>query len=458
MAQMDHYLPPLSPTARHWVRSIAVFAAIVLLLWAAYVLRPVLTPLLVALVIAYILNPVVSWLERHNARRLLVVIVIYAILAIVLATVGVIVALKTFGQIVDFQANFDRYLETITSWIRKVPFVQWDVGDSAALSGVPRTANESFDQLMETMNKGLGTIPYLDLELNHITGTDVATSQPTGVPGTVSTSSRWLDRVTPMLREHGIAVLNSAVLFLQALITNVTNLVSVLILIPMYSFFFLWRFDDIVNNFRDHLPARYRDTVIYFVRTIDRAISQFFRGRLIVCTIIGLVNALGWHFVGVRNGLLLGMISGILSLVPFMSFLAVPPAVFFRYVAAVDAGQPWVTPVMLTFGVYLATQALESFLLSPQIEGKAAGLHPITTIVALMIGAQVAGVLGMLLSIPLASTVKTFAVEFVLPEIRKLARDPVEHDPQMPDDPVIEATPVVAPLPVAPAEPQNPKK
>lgn len=425
MGEMDRYLPPLTPTAKHWVRSIGVFVAVVLLLWAAYYLRPVLTPLIVALAIAYVLDPVVDWLERRNARRLLIVIVLYAILSIILTTLGVIVALKVFGQIIDFEANFERYLETVASWIRRIPGVDW--GAPAAI-GVTETV--------------AATQPVVG-----------PTSAPASAP-----AARWLDNVTPILRDHGLGMLSSTVAFVQSLFTNVTNLLSVLVLIPMYSFFFLWRFDDMVATVRDHLPARYRETIVYFVTTIDRAIASFFRGRLIVCTIIGLVNAIGWHFVGVRNGLLLGFLSGALSLVPFMSFLAVPPAVFFRYVTAVEAGQPWVTPVVLTFGVYLFTQALESFLLSPQIEGKAAGLHPITTIVALLIGAQVAGVLGMLLSIPLASTVKTFSVEFLLPKIRKLAEEQPDIDPQLGDEEVIPATPTPKPVPVDPPDPKKPKK
>jgi predicted PurR-regulated permease PerM len=194
--------------------------------------------------------------------------------------------------------------------------------------------------------------------------------------------------------------------------------VSLLVLIPMFTFYFLWRFNAGVHIVHDHLPAAYREGIVHVLTTINGAVANFFRGRLLVSLGVGLASALGWSLVGVPYSLPLGLLAGALNLVPFMSLLALPPVLLFTWVSASDH---WLGPVMLAMGVYLAVQALESFLLSPLIEGQSSGLHPLVIVVALLIGAEVAGLLGMLLAIPLASTLKTLAAEFVLPEIRRLA-------------------------------------
>jgi predicted PurR-regulated permease PerM len=101
--------------------------------------------------------------------------------------------------------------------------------------------------------------------------------------------------------------------------------------------------------------------------------------------------------------------------------LALPPALLLTYFNAAGAGENWVVAVTLVLIVYLAVQAVESFILTPTIQAKAAGLHPITTVIVLLIGGELAGLLGMLLAIPIASTLKSLATEYLLPELRRLA-------------------------------------
>jgi hypothetical protein len=107
-----------------------------------------------------------------------------------------------------------------------------------------------------------------------------------------------------------------------------------------------------------------------------------------------------------------------------------PPALILTYLSAVQASTPWAVPLLLVFAVYVAVQAIESFILSPVIESRSNGLHPVTVVVALLIGSQIAGLLGMLLAIPVASTLKSLGAIYVLPEIRRLAG---LNDPRQPD-------------------------
>ena len=126
------------------------------------------------------------------------------------------------------------------------------------------------------------------------------------------------------------------------------------------------------------------------------------------------------------------MLAGALNLVPALSFLALPPALLCAFVDALHTSGGWVWPVTYTAAVYIGAQAVESFILAPYVLGQTSGLHPVTTVVVLFMGAELAGILGLLLAIPVASTLKSLAVEVLLPEFRRLAAEPPSETPPGP--------------------------
>lgn len=384
---MEHYFPQLSEPARRWVRLTGLVAALALFAWLAYVLRAVFTPLFVALALAYVLNPVVTWCERvRRVPRLATVAVAFALLGVIIVGGGSYLGSRTVAQVQQLQQNIPKYVQNTGRWIAEYRARRLDVTGTAASTAVAER------------------------------DADVATSGPS-----TAQSDDWWKLVAPLVQEHGITVARSVGNYLVGLVANVAGLAALLVLVPLYTFFFLWRFNDLVQLVHDHLPAAYRDTIVRVVRTIDCAIASFFRGRLIVCLLVGALLATGWSLVGVPYSVPLGLLAGVLNLVPFLSLLALPPALLCAYLGATEAGAPWTWPVLLTMGVYMAVHAIESFLLGPYVYGRSSGLHPLTIVVALLIGGHLAGLLGLLLAVPLASTLKTLAAEFVLPEIRRLA-------------------------------------
>ncbi len=227
-----------------------------------------------------------------------------------------------------------------------------------------------------------------------------------------------------ILVEHGRTAGAVLLAYASAWFSNLTYWLSATVLMPFYLFYLLLNFNAMVAAVRDHLPAAYRPTVVRVVQTADRAMADFFRGRVVVCAAIGVLSAVGWWLAGVPYSFPLGLLSAVLNMIPFAGALALPPALILSYTHAIASEQGWVQPVVLAFGVYMVVQAIESFVLAPLIQAKASGLHGMTTIVALMVGFELAGALGMLLAIPVASTLKSLSIEYVLPEIRRLAGTP----------------------------------
>ncbi len=414
------YVPNLSEPTRRWLRFIALLAALGVLGAVLYSLRAVFTPVLAALAIAYVLNPLVTRLERRaGIGRLTTVLVAYLLLGGVLLFGGAYLLSGTLAQIREFAEQVPDYVDRFGRWLTEVR------------------------ARLPTARPGEPT-----------------KTAPAGSPPVAT----WWATLAPLLREHGARAAGAALSQVGGLLSSLATLVSLFVLVPLFAFFFLWRFNDLTATIRDHLPARYRDRIVYIVATTDGAVANFFRGRLIVCALLGLLLAVGWLLVGVRYSLLLGLLGGALSLVPYLSLLVVPPALLFAYLGAVEAGQPWLWPVVLAAGVYLAVQALETFLLSPLIESQANGLHPLTTVLAILIGAHTAGLLGMLLAVPVASTLRTLAAEFLLPEIRRLAQapPPAASPPATPaasaaseQSPAGEPAPLPRPVDAAPPDPPS---
>lgn len=375
---MEPYLPKLSDATQRWARFLALVAALVLVVWVASQLTSVITPLIAALAIAYVLNPLVSWFERRGARRLFVVTVVFVLVGVLLVGGGVLVLVQLIGQLGLLQQRLPMYAAQLGGWL------DWVAGNARGFG--PTTAP--------------------------------ASSQPTTAP---AAGELWA-YLGPVLEAHGAKAASAAAEWLVGLGASALSIATLLVLLPMYTFYFLWRFNDMVRAVHDHLPAASRDVIVHVVVTIDAALANFFRGRLLVCMLVGTLNGLGWAIVGVPYSVLLGLATGTLNLVPFGSCVALPLALLASWSGSRDAGVPWAQGFILTMGVFVVVQAIESFALSPYIEGRSSGLHPVAIVVALLIGAQLLGVLGMLLAVPIASTLKVLAGQWILPEIRRLAQ------------------------------------
>lgn len=365
---MQDYLPPISPAGWRWLRFAGLLFAAAALVWLCQALSGVLTLLAVALALAYICNPLVTALQRRGVSRLATIIGLYAIGFVLVAFGAALLGTAAAAQWTALADRAPDYAAGIHQWlVRNYPqFLPADPDDPNAPAPMPH----------------------------------------------------WLPEQAPR------AWLSVA--WLGQAFSGAGSLLSALVLVPMFAFFFLWQWEQMLATIRAHLPAAWRPTIVHIVSLVDEKTADFFRGRLIACALVGLLTGIGWQLAGVPYSLPLGAAVGVLNLVPFLPMIALPPAVLLTYA---DASGSYVMPVGLLLLVFLAVQALESFVLYPWLSARSSGLHPVTTIVALLIGAELAGLLGMLLSIPVASTLKALGTEYVLPELRRLA---AQEDPQPP--------------------------
>jgi predicted PurR-regulated permease PerM len=175
--------------------------------------------------------------------------------------------------------------------------------------------------------------------------------------------------------------------------------VANLVLLPVLIFYLLRDWDLLIERVRELLPRAVEPTISRLARQADEVLGAFLRGQLSVMIALGAIYSAGLMMVGIDLGLLIGMVAGLISFIPYLGAIV---GVGAGVVAAlVQYGDLWhVLLVLVVFGV---GQTVESFLLTPWLVGDKIGLHPVAVIFAIMAGGQLFGFLGVLLALPVAA-------------------------------------------------------
>lgn len=205
------------------------------------------------------------------------------------------------------------------------------------------------------------------------------------------------------------------------LVTNVAGLLGLaldLILIPIYAFFLSLAMPGIRRIGRRYVPVIGRDHTMRLLHDIERAVAAFFRGRLIVCAICALLVWGGFAACGVPFPLLFGICIGLATAVPLSGLLFLVPACL---LVVVEGGEGMGLRLGGAIAVYTVVQTLEISVFTPTIMGREVELHPVILIVALLLCGKLLGILGLILAVPIAATVRILAKDFALPKLRRMA-------------------------------------
>lgn len=193
------------------------------------------------------------------------------------------------------------------------------------------------------------------------------------------------------------------------------------LLVPIYAFFLILAMPKVRLGMKEMIPGPYKNDTLRIVRDIERAVSAFFRGRLIIClacALVGVVGFLGLQLFGVKvpYGILFGVLIGLVTPIPMAGIVIAIPAV------ALTMIQPGAGPLQgaLAFAVYGLVQATEAVLI-PLVLGREVEIHPVWLIIALLFCGKVLGVLGLILAVPIAATVRILSREYLWPRLHRWA-------------------------------------
>jgi predicted PurR-regulated permease PerM len=177
---------------------------------------------------------------------------------------------------------------------------------------------------------------------------------------------------------------------------------SVLIVMPVVTFYLIRDWHPMIDRVDSWIPVRQRDTVRQLAREIDAAIGGFLRGQFGVCLFLGCYYAVGLMLAGLEFGLLIGLIAGVITFVPYIGSMT-----GLMIAASVAIAQFWPDwkRITLVIAIFLVGQFIEGNIVSPKFVGERVGLHPVWLIFAMFAFGYLFGFVGLLIAVPLGAAI-----------------------------------------------------
>ncbi|MCG8324653.1 MAG: AI-2E family transporter [Thiotrichales bacterium] len=328
--------------AQKWL----LFACLALGGWLLYLLGPVLIPFAISALLAYLCDPVVDRLEARKLSRTTGVLIVFTVLVIIFILALLILIPLLQDQLVKLIIRIPEFM----TWIQ--------------------------DSLLPLIANRLG-IDVSQIDMDQLKNAFV---------------QNWKDIGNALTQILG-RVLQSGQTFM--------TLFSFLILIPVVTFYLLRDWDHLIAAIHDLLPRKYEKPISTLAKECDQVLGEFIHGQLLVMLAQGILYSTGLWIVGLEFALLIGMLAGLVSFVPYLGFvvgiLVAGAAAFMQFQDVIH-----LVYVAIVFGI---GQAIEGMLLSPLLVGDRIGLHPVAVIFAVMAGGQLFGFIGVLLALPVAAII-----------------------------------------------------
>jgi predicted PurR-regulated permease PerM len=330
-------------------RRIFILAAIVFILWVLYLLKPVVLPFIGSFLIAYLFSPLVDKLHKIGLPRWLAISVVFI-------GIGVVVtwAMWYLAPLVWKQLMYAK-----TSIPAGIHWVNYTV------------------------------LPWLSHTFN-LAPMEIDTEQMSSAIMDYIQTNYSADSVQALV----LKVAQSGLNFIQ--------IGGTIILIPIIAFYFLLDWDRMLDSFRRLIPRPYEKVTLNIVSECHSVLGAFVKGQFLVMLLLGVVYAGGLQMIGLEVGLIIGMVAGLASIIPYLGFavgiIAAVIATMFQF------GLDWMQ-LLLVGVVFMIGQAVEGYILQPFLLGDKIGLSPVAVVFAVLAGAQLAGFLGMLIALPVAAII-----------------------------------------------------
>jgi predicted PurR-regulated permease PerM len=378
-----------------WVRDLAWITLALVILLVAYLAREIVAPALIGLGLAYAVNPVITCLNRRTRiPRALGTGLVLLMLALLVALLGWLLIAPAVSQVEELIGKLPTYVqsgaEKVEQWLRQMGIEPRQVAQQAA------------DAVTHRGGGGAG-----------------------GQGGDAGAAGQSMSETAAALPWNQIGAAVAGGLNLGAsVVTTSFGFLTYLVLAPVVTafsfFFFSWHLNRIFAFGDSFVPPHAKQRVHRIAQRMDKSVAAFIRGRFIQAAGVTVVLSLGWMIVGVPYWLLLGLLGGMLNLIPYAAIIAWPLAVLLAWFESMSgaAGFSAVSVLLLPTVVYVAAQSLDGWVVEPIVQGQATALDPLSVMLAVLIGASLMGLLGMILAIPLAACGKILAQELILPALR----------------------------------------
>ena len=331
------------------LRRVFILAGIALLLWILYLLKPVVIPFVAAFLMAYLFSPLVDKLHDIGLPRWLSISIVFTGIGIVMILAIWYLVPLIWQQLIYARDN----IPAVISWINST-FLPW---------------------LSNTFN-------VVEMEID--------TTQISDVVMDYVQTNYSADSIQAM----ALKLAQSGISFIQ--------IGGTIVLVPIIAFYFLLDWERMLDSMRRLIPRPYERSTLEVVGECHEVLGAFVKGQFLVMVLLGVVYAVGLQLIGLEIGLIIGMVAGLCSIIPYLGFavgiIAAVVATLFQF------GIDWWQLVLVGI-VFMVGQAVEGYILQPFLLGDKIGLSPVAVVFAVLAGAQLAGFLGMLIALPVAAVI-----------------------------------------------------
>ena len=431
--------------------------SLAILIGVVYLLKDILALVVVSFLVAYIISPVVDLIERRGVNRTLVVIIITLFMLSSFVFLSTVTVNSITGQILkfsevllsvelDFEDDLDRgempedlrqklAVEGITLSQNAAIVVQetgnrWKLNDigNRQTYDIRKEENElkvhktfgplvNLEDLVDTATTALNLIPkplrtpVLNyLEITEDTETSMGVSEENSVQAIDREQvnafvGRMQERILGFVIGQSQSIFNAIGSSAKGAFSAVTTGVIILFL----TFFLLNSGRQMKKAFIQVVPNRFFEPALVLIQGLDQQLGDYLRSRLIQTIIISIIAAIGYWILGLRFAILIGIIAGLANLIPYIGpFIGAIPAIIVAFLdARFGLGWSLLAVIILT----LVIQIIDNAVITPLIIGKSVELGPVTTIVVVLLGEQLLGLMGLLMAVPIAAMCKLIIEE-----------------------------------------------
>jgi len=377
-----------------WAALTAWFVLLLIVVLAAVIwaganivsfLQPILIPVAIAVILTYLLDPLVAKMSRGTLSRTKAVALVFAIGFFALGGLGAWLVPTISIQSANFARQVPAYTDRARDYM--VDLIYRFDQTFGLLGGAHR---KSASTSLTNWLIGPAASPSPRAE---------PTAAPTASPGATAPSTEII-APSPLKKSIGGFL-------------GITGFLLSLILVPIYLFFLLNEKPRIQQRWKEYLPLRaspFRDEVAEVLSEINRYVTAYFRGQLLVCLVDGILIGVALTIFGLNFAPVIGAMVVVLTMIPYIGIIICwVPAVL---IAAFQWGD-WTHPIIVTL-IFIVIQNLEGIFYAPRIVGNYVGLHPMTVIVSIFAwGLIIGGIIGPLLAVPLTATLKVLLARYV---------------------------------------------
>ncbi|MFO7818346.1 MAG: AI-2E family transporter [Desulfovibrionales bacterium] len=186
-----------------------------------------------------------------------------------------------------------------------------------------------------------------------------------------------------------------------------------LFIILLYLIFLLIDYEKFRRSWQDMLPRKHRNTVVNFIQDFNRHMNRYFRSQALIAAIVGIIFATGFSILGLPMAIILGLFIGLLNMIPYLQLLGAIPTFLLVVLHCLETGANFWIVLAATGGIFAIAQIVQDGFLVPKIMGKNMGLNPAMILLSLSIWGKLLGILGLLIALPMTCLLLAYYNKFI---------------------------------------------